>query len=208
VTTPDFEPVTSNLAALVRAVGDDQLDRPTPCPEYSLGDLLDHVGGLAMAFTAAATKAVEEDSAATQPPSGDAARLTDDWRERIATDLDAMAAAWRDPAAWQGMTKAGGLELPGEVAAIVALDEVVVHGWDVARSLDRPYEVDDELLGMVHGFVSQFSGPGQEEARQGLFGPEVPVDARAPLLDRVLGMTGRDPRWSADRPVAPPITDR
>ena len=37
----------------------------------------------------------------------------------------------------------------------------------------------------------------QEAARQGLFGPEVAVPEAAPLVDRVIGMTGRRPGWSA-----------
>jgi uncharacterized protein (TIGR03086 family) len=195
MTMPDFESATSALATLVQRVRDEDLDRPTPCPDYRLGDLLDHVGGFAMAFTAAATKQVD-DVVSSPPPPGDAGRLEPGWRDRIAADLAEMARAWRDPAAWQGMTKAGGLDLPGEVAGAVALDELVVHGWDVARSVGAPYAVEPELLEVVHGFVASFSGPGNEEAREGLFGPEVAVPGDAPLLDRVIGMTGRDPAWA------------
>ena len=50
----------------------------------------------------------------------------------MAGDLDALVDAWHDPGAWQGMTKAGPFELPGEVAGVVALDELVLHGWDLA----------------------------------------------------------------------------
>jgi uncharacterized protein (TIGR03086 family) len=96
------------------------------------------------------------------------------------------------------MTQAGGIDLPGEVAGVVALDELVIHGWDVARASGQVYEVDDASLQAVHEFVSQFSGPGREEARAGLFGPVVDVPAAAPLLDRVIGMTGRDPGWNPD----------
>ena len=49
-------PAARQLATLVRGVTDEQLDAPTPCPEYTVGDLLDHIGGLAKAFTWAATK--------------------------------------------------------------------------------------------------------------------------------------------------------
>jgi uncharacterized protein (TIGR03086 family) len=202
-TTADLGPATSELARLVHGVSDEMLGWPTPCPDYTLGDLLDHVGGLAMAFTAAATKDVGPEAAGAQGPSGDASRLTGDWRGRIAADLDSLAEAWRDPEAYQGMTRAGGVDLPGEVAALVALDEVVVHGWDVARASGQPYRVDHGLLELVRQFVAQFSGPGNEEQRTGLFGPEVAVPADAPALDRVIGMTGRDPQWRSEQaPVA------
>ena len=194
MTFVDLEPATRRMAELISGVGDDLLDRPTPCPAYTLGDLLDHVGGLALAFTAAATKATGDTG--SQGPSGNASRLGDDWRTRIPRDLAALAQAWRDPAAWRGMTQAGGVELPGEVAGLVALDELVIHGWDVARASGQAYDCDAGLLEVVHGFVAQFSGPGQEAAREGLFGPVVEVAEDAPLLDRVIGLAGRDPAWS------------
>lgn len=192
--TVDLEPATTRMTELISGIADEDLERPTPCPAYTLGDLIEHVGGLALAFTAAATKTFGDASA--QGPSGDASRLGDDWRTRLPRDLAALAEAWRDPTAWNGMTRAGGLELPGEVAGLVALDELVIHGWDVARASGQAYDPDPQSLEAVHGFVSQFSGPGQEAARAGLFGPEVAVSADALLLDRVIGLTGRDPAWS------------
>lgn len=192
----DLEPATRRMADLINGVPDELLDGTTPCPAYSLGDLLDHVGGLALAFTAAATKDTRD--IGSQPPSGDASRLGDDWRTRIPRDLAALAEAWRDPAAWTGKTQAGGVELPGEVAGVVALDELVIHGWDVARASGQAYDCDPASLDVVHRFVEQFSGPGQEAARAGLFGPVVEVADDAPLLDRVIGLTGRDPAWSPD----------
>ena len=44
--TLEFGPATHALAGVVRGVRDDQLGDPTPCPEYAVGDLLDHIGGL------------------------------------------------------------------------------------------------------------------------------------------------------------------
>jgi uncharacterized protein (TIGR03086 family) len=194
MTQVDLEPAARRMADLVSGVPDELLDGPTPCPAYTLGDLLDHVGGLALAFTSAATKATGETG--SQGPSGDASRLGNDWRTRIPRDLVALAEAWRDPAAWSGTTRAGGVELPGEVAGLVALDELVIHGWDVARASGQAYDCEAPLLEVVHGFVAQFSGPGQEAEREGLFGPVVEVPEDAPLLDRVIGLTGRDPAWS------------
>jgi uncharacterized protein (TIGR03086 family) len=194
MTRLDLAPAAKRMAALVGGVSDNQLGGVTPCPAYTLGDLLDHVGGLSVAFTAAARKV--EPPGGSQGPSGDASRLEEGWRDRIARDLDALAAAWAEPEAWIGTAVAGGVEMPAGVAALVALDELVVHGWDVARASGQPYDVDPVSLEAVHGFVAQFSGPGQEESRAGMFGPVVPVPDDAPLLDRVVGMAGRDPSWS------------
>jgi uncharacterized protein (TIGR03086 family) len=199
MTPVNLEPAARRMGDLVSGVSDDLLDAPTPCPEYTLGDLVEHLGGAASAFTGAAAKDLGD--ATSQGPSGDSSRLSDDWRSRIPRDLAALADAWRDPDAWTGMTKAGGVDLPGEVAGLVALDELVVHGWDVARATGQPYEVDAASVEAVHGFVAQFSEPGMEDARAGLFGPVVEVPENAPLLDRVIGLTGRDPGWSpAEKP--------
>jgi uncharacterized protein (TIGR03086 family) len=107
--------------------------------------------------------------------------------------LDELAEAWRDPAAWTGETRAGGVTLPGAVAGAVAADELVVHGWDLARATGQEYEPDEVALRAAYGFLvaaAANSGPGE-----GVFGPVVPVPDDAPLLDRVIGLSGRDPGW-------------
>jgi uncharacterized protein (TIGR03086 family) len=187
----DLQPATDRMAELVRNVGDDQLSNPTPCQQYTLADLLDHVDGLSFAFAAAARKDLE---GGAQQPSADGSRLGDDWRRRIPGRLDDLAAAWRDPDAWTGMTKAGDVDLPADLAAVIALDELVVHGWDVAKASGQPFDADADLLKAVHGFVSQFSGDDLETDHE-LFGPQVAVPDDAPLLDRVVALTGRRPDW-------------
>lgn len=186
----DLGPAAHRMADLVAAVPADALDHPTPCERYSVGDLVDHVHGSTLAFTAAAVK---QPLGAARP--GDAARLGTDWREQIPRDLDVLAAAWREPDAWTGMTAAGGVDLPGEVAGVVALDELILHGWDLARSLGLPSGYDGPGLEAVHEAVAGFRAAGIE----GLFGPLVEVPPDAPLLDRTLGLAGRDPAWAPPR---------
>lgn len=190
----DLTLAADQLAALVVAVPDDAFDSPTPCTDSTVGDLLDHIAGLSLAFTAAATK--EPLPGGPMTPSADAAHLPDDWRTVIPERLAALGAAWRDPAAWEGTTMAGPIEMPAEAAALVTADELVIHGWDLARATSQPYDPDPAALDAVHEFVAQSAGPGKEAEREGLFGPEVPVPADAPLFDRILGMTGRDPGWT------------
>jgi len=200
-TSIDFRPACTALAAVVTGIRDDQLAGPTPCPAYTVADLLDHVDGLALAFTAAAAKQPLPGGGAA--PAADGSRLGDDWRRRIVGRLDALAAAWQDPAAYDGLTQAGPVELPAEVAALVALDEVVVHAWDLARATGQEYDVDPPAVEACLAFAASFEppadgpadGPGDGPGDGGLFGPPVPVAADAPVLERLAGATGRDPRW-------------
>ena len=189
--TIDFAPATSTLRELVRAATDEQLTAPTPCTKYAVGDLVEHIGGLAAAFAGAARK--QPTPGSEQGGSGDASRLEPGWRERIDRDLADLADAWRDPAAYEGQTAAGGIEMPGAIAASVALNEVVVHGWDLATALGRPFEARDEDVTACMAFAEPFSTPESAEQRGDAFGPVIAVPDDAPPLERLLGMMGRSP---------------
>jgi uncharacterized protein (TIGR03086 family) len=182
----DLEPAARRMAWLIEAVPADALGQPTPCGHNTVGDLLDHISGSALAFRAAAEK---------QPlpggPAGNAANLPSDWQARLRGEVLGLAEAWHDPEAWTGMTAAGGIDLPGEIAGVVALDELVIHGWDLAKAIGQPAGYDGPGLEAVLGFVEQFPDTGTE----GLFGPAVSVPPEAPLLERIVGRTGRDPAW-------------
>ena len=187
----DLTPATGTLTRLVTDIGDDQLRAPTPCRGTTVADLLDHLDGLCLAFTAAAAK---DQAAGSQPPSADGARLGPDWRTRISGRLARLATAWQDETAWAGMTRAGGVDLPGEVAGQVAINEVVVHGWDIAAATRHGYACEAELIQAAYAFVraEQARAPVRV-LRDG--GPPVSVPDSAPLLDRLIGLTGRDPGW-------------
>jgi uncharacterized protein (TIGR03086 family) len=186
----DFGPAATTMARLVTRVTDDQLTARTPCPDYTVADLVDHIGGLAFAFTQSARKGDVPGGGG----AGDGSRLEEGWRERIVAQLAELAEAWQDPAAYDGVTMAGPLEMPAEVAALVGLNEVVVHGWDLARSTGRRFDVDDASGSACLAFVESFDAPADDD--DGLFGPPVPVPADADVLDRLIGATGRDPSWT------------
>ncbi|MGH3731076.1 MAG: TIGR03086 family metal-binding protein [Micromonosporaceae bacterium] len=189
----DLEPAARQLRTLLAGVSDDHLPAPTPSEGRSVADLLDHLMGLTVAFRDSATKTP---GLTSQPPVTSAENLDPGWREKLPVQLDDLVAAWRDPAAWEGMAEAGGVTLPAEVMAAVALDELVLHGWDLARSTGQPYHCDPESAQAVFEFASASAAPGEEKNREGLFGPVVPVPDDAPLFDRALGFSGRDPAWT------------
>ena len=187
----DLHPAAQRTISLITSVADEQLGFPTPCPDAGLGDLIDHLGVFAVRFAAAARK--ESDGRASPPPPPSRANLEHGWRDRISRDLLALADAWRDPQAWDGSTYAGGMEMPAEVAGLVALDELVVHGWDIAVATGQPYDAPAREVEAATAFVTSFEAP-----RDGrLFGPIVPVADDVKPFERLLALTGRNPLWQA-----------
>jgi hypothetical protein len=78
-----------------------------------------------------------------------------------------------------------------------------VHGWDLAIATRQPYPNDDQELAdplqtayeWVRRVVAQ-----HPHGSAGLFGPPVPVPGNAALLDRLIGLTGRNPSWQPTPP--------
>ncbi|MFJ4976691.1 TIGR03086 family metal-binding protein [Streptomyces coeruleorubidus] len=188
--TLDLGPQTAVLARLAEGVTDEQLADPTPCPEYAVRNLLGHLVGLSVAFRDAGRKDL---GATTDTSPGSALPdIGPGWREELPKVLAELAEAWRDPAAWTGMTRAGGVDLPGEIAGLVATDELVIHGWDLARATGQAYAPDQAALQTCHDFLA---ASVDDPSRGEIFGPVVPVGPDAPLLDRAVGLSGRDPGW-------------
>lgn len=190
----DMRPATGTLAEVVSGIRDASLGAPTPCDGVTVADLLDHIDGLSLAFTAAAVKDLD---AGGQPPSADGSRLGAGWRTRIPGRLHRLAVAWQDDAAWAGMTRAGGIDLPAEVAAAVTINELVVHCWDLAMAAGLSFAADEAMLTAAYGFA-QAAVARDPQGSPGLFGPPVAVPDDAELVDRLLGLTGRDPAWQPD----------
>ncbi|MCX4663074.1 TIGR03086 family metal-binding protein [Streptomyces uncialis] len=228
----DLTSQARSVARLAEGVREDQLDAPTPCPDYAVRHLLGHLVSLSVAFRDAARR--ELGPTTDTSPGSSLPELPADWRVALPGALAEMAEAWRDPAAWEGETRAGGVPLPGAVAGLVAVDELVVHGWDLARATGQEYAPDEAALRASEALLTPVEDPaadlsddsatddsatedpaagdpaakdssedsagdpaGDASSGAGLFGPPVPVPDGAPLLDRVIGLSGRDPGWRA-----------
>ena len=190
----DLTRTTARTGRVAVAVLDEQLDAPTPMDGTTVRELVHHLLGLTVAFRDAAAKL--DGPTTSTAPRMQTGPLPDRWRAELRDRLADLATAWEDPGAWQGMAKAGGVDLPGAIAGLIALDEVLLHGWDLARATGQSYRPTDAEADAVLPIVTPDPGAPDGSGRGDLFGPVVAVPDDAPLFDRVLGLAGRDPRWA------------
>src|SRR3954452_21110923 len=151
----DLAPQAAEVAWVVAGIRDEQLGDPTPCAGTSVAGLLAHLVGLTTAFRMAAEKTPATGRASASPDD-----LPPDWRTRLPPELDALVAAWRQPSAWGGAAEAGGGGRPAPVAATVALDELLVHGWDLAAATGQRYAADPASVAACTGFAAQAAAEG------------------------------------------------
>jgi uncharacterized protein (TIGR03086 family) len=186
--TLDLGAAAAEVSRIARRVDSAALDDPTPCEGMTVRQLLDHLLGLALAFRLGAQKEPVPDVLPGGKVDADGG-----WRDELHLRLQALARAWREPSAWQGETTVGGVTLPAEEIAAVAVDELVLHGWDLARATDQPFRVDEDSLAAVLAFTAAVAA--DPDPPEGLFGPPLPVPDDASGLDRALAQSGRDPGW-------------
>jgi uncharacterized protein (TIGR03086 family) len=182
----------TSAAAVARNVKPDQLAAPTPCPDWDVRTLVNHL----MFWSHRSELAARKEQAPADDPITEQTDFTTDgeWPETLAHQLDKAAVAWSDPGATEGDTGLAGGSMPARMIAMMMVGELVVHGWDLARATGQTIETDPTTVETVHEMTVAMGDQGRE---MGAFGPAVEVPDSAPLLDRVLGLSGRDPQWTA-----------
>ena len=170
-------------AGVVAGVRPEQLDGPTPCSEWNVRALLNHmIGGNIMFGTAAKGDAVDpavfEGDLAGNDPAGAYKRTAADARE-----------GWSSPGAMERTVSLPIGDLPGSFGVTVHSLDHVVHAWDVARATGQAVsfspEITDTFLTMAQGIPDDFRGEGKP------FGPAVDAPEGAPALDRIAALLGR-----------------
>ncbi|MFF6778629.1 TIGR03086 family metal-binding protein [Streptomyces sp. NPDC012637] len=173
---------------LVRATTDEELGAPTPCADYDVRGLLDHLFRVVENFRLLAAKQPSDFSGA------DPERLADpEWRTRFEEETGRLVAAWAEPGAEEGTT--GAMDMPARTVGAMVLLDLTVHVWDLARATGRAYEPDPVVVTVLAGEVARMAPMARE---MGVFGAEVELPEGASPFERLLAVTGRDPRiWAA-----------
>ena len=152
------------------------LDATTPCDDWDVRTLLNHILETQRYFLSSARG---ED--ASPPSPTPPATLSDDPVADFEAVRSDMLGAYAEP---------GAIDKTGPALG-VAVSDLLVHSWDVARATGQDETMPDGLATAAYEMVH---GKFTDEQRKGIFKPEVPLGDDASPQDRLLAYTGRDPR--------------
>jgi len=178
------------LRAAVAPLTSADLDRPTPCSQWTVAQVLQHAAGDQLGFAAAITG----HGGPAEDPFAPSGKLAGTPSELVEPALVASAAAFAtvDPAGLTPTPLPQG-PLPAATAAGAAALDAGVHAWDVAVATGQVARLDDlaaELLPVARALV--------EPLRQyGAYAAALPPGEHDSAAAELLRYLGRDPRWSA-----------
>jgi uncharacterized protein (TIGR03086 family) len=190
--TPDAHALlgraTDEFARRLSGIGPGQWATATPCTDWTVRDLVDHVtGGNRFAVALLDGDSLEDAFlAALAPGFGD--DVAGDFADAAAAQLDAFAA----PGALGRICHHPRGDVPGSVFLGMRVGDLTLHAWDLARALGMDERLDDDLVAASWACY-QHAAP--ETATAGWFGegPSGLLADDAPLQARLLDLTGRRP---------------
>ena len=180
---------------LVAGVHPQQWTNGTPCTDWTVQELVNHLVGGHRLF-AGLLGGAPSPSLAEQQRMQDVDQLGEDPVTAYRGAADALLAAFDPPGVLERTVTLPIGPLPGLAALQLRITETLVHGWDLAQATDQPTRVPDELAEPALAFTRQ-ALPGLPPGRRP-FAPPQPVDASAPAIDRLVALLGR-PVSSGDR---------
>ncbi|MET9443622.1 TIGR03086 family metal-binding protein [Streptomyces sp. NPDC006610] len=180
---------------LVQQAGPGDWDLPTPCTGWTLHQLVSHMAGQHHGFAAAAAGSGDDPTAWHPAALGEDPSTT--YRAAAWTAIDAFAqhgVLTREFALPEISTAR---RFPASVAIGFHFLDYVVHGWDVARTLGLPLDLDEEVADAAVAFALRVPDDERRLVPDPLFRPALPTTPGASSLDLVLTSLGRSPEWSA-----------
>ncbi|WP_377270171.1 TIGR03086 family metal-binding protein [Peterkaempfera sp. SMS 1(5)a] len=183
---------------IVRSVADHQWDLPTPCTGWNLHDLVSHMAAQHLGFAAAATDGGPDaaDPATWRPlPLGD--RPRDAYQAVCKQVLAAFAADGVTQRTFPLPEIHPTFAFPATMAIGFHHLDYVVHSWDAAAALGIPIDLPAGALQAALDIARLIPDDERRRTPDAQIGPPLPVPGDARVLDRLLALVGRDPRWSA-----------
>lgn len=165
---------------LISTVQPEQWSAPTPCTDWTVSRLVDHLIGMNRVFAALLAEEA--------PPQRSADHIEDDpvgaYRDSAAT----LRAAFDQPGVLDRIFQGPLGAATGGERLQIRLYDLLAHGWDLGQATGSPLEIPDALADQSLAFArTQVT----EQARRGRFGPAQIAPRQASALERLVAFLGR-----------------
>ena len=175
---------SSAVGDLIDSIPADGWAAPTPCTEWSVQDVVRHLVGMNVVFTAMLD--------GSPMPERGPDRLGADPAGAYRRSAAALQAAAALPGALQRSVETPLGAATGVERLRWRVADLLTHGWDLGQATALAVELPDELVEPSLAFV-RAQLPGQP--RTGRFDEPQPVPDGAPAIDRLAALTGRPVPW-------------
>ena len=183
-TTPSLgllERALDQAGAIIARTRPDQAGLPTPCIEFDVHALVNHLVFDVQMFTSGVRGG--------ERGSPDADLIGSDWSGAYDAAQKSLLDAWRQKGV-EGTIKTRIGEFPATWAVGQHLADVAVHAWDLATATHQSTKLDPEVARVALDWARAALKP---ELRGNTFGPEIEVPENAPIYERLAGFFGRNP---------------
>lgn len=171
-----LERLGPHLGTVVAGITPEQLDNPTPCRDYTVRGVLEHMIGGATVFAAAYRGEAPTEPDMSNPLSG------------LGTALGDLFAAISAPGALERTIAAPFGEVSGEAFARYIAFDGLVHGWDLATATGQTYDPPAELVAVAEDYARRTIDPMRDG--QTFAAPVEPAAGASPI-ERLANFTGR-----------------
>jgi uncharacterized protein (TIGR03086 family) len=174
------------FARRLRLVGDDDWRRPTPCSEWDVRALVNHVVGANVRYQMLLRGAPTDRVEATRTVDH---RGVDPFAAFVAT-ADGVVACFSEHGALERIVHHAAGDRSGRELLAMRILDAAVHGWDLARAIGADETLDDDVVAFLLAYTADLQlGPHQRA-----FAPADPhVPRNASHQDRLLHRLGRHP---------------
>ena len=182
---PLFAQASEYAAGIIANVEIDQLGDPTPCIDWDLKTLLNHLIGANQFFAGKGDGTWVDPPEGFEPPDF----VGDDPSGAYEASVQKVEAAYSPEMYGNTVTVQTG-DMPAGQLYAIGMSEQLLHGWDIARATGQDGTMDDALASAVDAMLR----PNIDAAvAGGFYGPSVPVADDASPTDKLVALVGRRP---------------
>lgn len=177
----------TETANVVHGVKPDQLTAPTPCTDWDVRALTNHLLQVVCALSLAGRR---------QPVPGELwnrSLMDEGWADHFDDEARAATAAWAQPATWEDTVSLGDTQMPAPMVATMLVSDLAIHGWDLAQATGQNYRCDEDVAELTRRFVID---TGEQGRQMGIYAAPLPVADGASAFAQALAVSGRDPQWT------------